>query len=44
MTELINKQRFDEKKDDFPQIDPKELALLIFTSGTMGASKGVMLS
>lgn len=44
MTELINKQRFDEKKDDFPQIDPKELASLIFTSGTMGASKGVMLS
>lgn len=44
MTELISKQRFDEKKDDFPQIDPKELASLIFTSGTMGASKGVMLS
>lgn len=44
MTELISRQRFDEKKDDFPQIDPKELASLIFTSGTMGASKGVMLS
>lgn len=30
MTELINKQRFDEKKDDFPQIDPKEISFINF--------------
>lgn len=30
MTELINKQRFDEKKDDFLQVDPKELSFINF--------------
>lgn len=44
MTEMINEQKFDENKDKFPPINPKELASLIFTSGTMGSAKGVMLS
>ncbi len=44
MTELINEQKFDEKKDTFPTVNPKALASLIFTSGTMGSAKGVMLS
>lgn len=44
MIEMINDQRFDEKSDKFPAINSKELAALIFTSGTMGNAKGVMLS
>lgn len=44
MIEIINEQKFDENKDKFPPINPKELASLIFTSGTMGSAKGVMLS
>lgn len=44
MTELISKQKYNEQKDKFPEINPKELTSLIFTSGTMGSAKGVMLS
>ncbi len=44
MTEIINEQSFDENKDKFPSINPYELSSLIFTSGTMGSAKGVMLS
>jgi len=44
MIQLINRQDFDENKDKFPEIDSKALSSLIFTSGTMGSSKGVMLS
>lgn len=44
MTELISKQKYNEQKDKFPEINPKEFTSLIFTSGTMGSAKGVMLS
>lgn len=44
MTELIYKQEYDENKDKFPVINPYEMSALIFTSGTMGSAKGVMLS
>lgn len=44
MMELIRKQEYEEDKDEFPKINPKELSALIFTSGTMGNAKGVMLS
>jgi long-chain acyl-CoA synthetase len=30
--------------DELPKIDPKEMAAVIFTSGTLGRAKGVMLS
>jgi long-chain acyl-CoA synthetase len=30
--------------DDLPKIDPKEMNVIIFTSGTLGRAKGVMLS
>lgn len=43
MTELINKSRgIDSTK--LPQINPDEMAVIIFTSGTLGRAKGVMLS
>lgn len=44
MTELISKQKYDGQRDKFSKINPKEMASLIFTSGTMGSAKGVMLS
>jgi long-chain acyl-CoA synthetase len=43
MTELINRTPgVDPSK--LPQINPDEMAELIFTSGTLGRAKGVMLS
>lgn len=42
MTELIKKQ--NEYLDKFPEIDPTEMAEIIFTSGSLGRAKGVMLS
>jgi len=30
--------------DELPRIDPKEMSVIIFTSGTLGRAKGVMLS
>jgi len=42
MTELINKQ--NAYVDKLPDIDPTEMAEIIFTSGSLGRAKGVMLS
>lgn len=43
MTELINRSPgIDPAK--LPQINPDEMAVIIFTSGTLGRAKGVMLS
>lgn len=42
MTELINKQ--NAYLDKLPEIDPTEMAEIIFTSGSLGRAKGVMLS
>ncbi len=43
MTELINRSSgIDPAK--LPQINPDEMAVIIFTSGTLGRAKGVMLS
>ncbi len=43
MTELINKTPAIPV-EKLPRIDPDELAVIIFTSGTLGRAKGVMLS
>ena len=43
MIELINNSR-GCSASDLPTIDPKEMAVIIFTSGTLGRAKGVMLS
>jgi long-chain acyl-CoA synthetase len=43
MPELITKSR-GCTIDALPQLYPKEMAVIIFTSGTLGRAKGVMLS
>jgi long-chain acyl-CoA synthetase len=43
MIELINNSR-GCSVDELPEIDPKIMAVIIFTSGTLGRAKGVMLS
>lgn len=48
-TQLLNmKKMIDESgainKEDLPKINPNELAEIIFTSGSLGRAKGVMLS
>ncbi len=43
MVELINRSK-GCTVDDLPDIQPQDLAVIIFTSGTLGRAKGVMLS
>jgi long-chain acyl-CoA synthetase len=43
MNELVNKSK-GCTIDDLPPILPQDLAVIIFTSGTLGRAKGVMLS
>ncbi|MCX8011305.1 MAG: AMP-binding protein, partial [Ignavibacteria bacterium] len=44
MTEMIQKEKFDPNKDRFPKIEPNDVSVIVFTSGSMGRAKGVMLS
>jgi long-chain acyl-CoA synthetase len=43
MTDLIAKSR-GCSSEDLPRIEPNEMAEIIFTSGTLGRAKGVMLT
>ena len=44
MTELLAAEQGPAGVDDFPPADPDALAVIVFTSGSMGRAKGVMLS
>jgi long-chain acyl-CoA synthetase len=44
MTELIAGEQIEEGKNPFPAVNPEEVAAIVFTSGSMGRAKGVMLS
>jgi len=44
MTEMIVKEQMGNRTGSFPKLDPEALAILVFTSGSMGRAKGVMLS
>jgi long-chain acyl-CoA synthetase len=44
MPEMIAAERDPLGADPFPPVDPSEVAIIVFTSGSMGRAKGVMLS
>jgi long-chain acyl-CoA synthetase len=44
MPELIAAEQVEEGEDPFPAVNPEEVAAIVFTSGSMGRAKGVMLS
>ncbi len=44
MTELIAKAHIHGRNIEFPVTNPDELSILVFTSGSMGRAKGVMLT
>ncbi|MCZ7556213.1 MAG: AMP-binding protein [Bacteroidia bacterium] len=44
MKELIDGQPLPSEDNPFPAIDPAAMAVIVFTSGSMGHAKGVMLS
>jgi long-chain acyl-CoA synthetase len=44
MKELMAKTRLRQRSFAVPDTNPDELAILVFTSGSMGRAKGVMLS
>jgi long-chain acyl-CoA synthetase len=44
MTEMIVKEQLGSTIASFPKLNPEALAILVFTSGSMGRAKGVMLS
>ena len=44
MAEMIAGEAGDGPDDPFPRVDPDAVAVIVFTSGSMGRAKGVMLS
>ena len=44
MTELMERSRHDSHKASFAKTNPDDVAVIVFTSGSMGRAKGVMMS
>ncbi|MFA6234628.1 MAG: AMP-binding protein [Bacteroidota bacterium] len=44
MREMIEAESMNSDANPFPAVDPRALAVIVFTSGSMGNAKGVMLS
>jgi long-chain acyl-CoA synthetase len=44
MREMIDAEPISSEADPFPAVDPQAMAVIVFTSGSMGNAKGVMLS
>ncbi len=44
MREMIDAEAISSEADPFPAVDPQAMAIIVFTSGSMGNAKGVMLS
>ncbi len=44
MTELLERAKHDAKKSRFAKTNPDDVAVIVFTSGSMGRAKGVMMS
>ncbi|MFZ1730304.1 MAG: AMP-binding protein [Bacteroidota bacterium] len=44
MREMIEAEAVSSEANPFPAVDPHSMAVIVFTSGSMGNAKGVMLS
>jgi long-chain acyl-CoA synthetase len=44
MREMIEAESISSDANPFPDVDPRAMAVIVFTSGSMGSAKGVMLS
>jgi long-chain acyl-CoA synthetase len=44
MTTMLCSEIAEKAKEKIPKVDPEEVSVIVFTSGSMGNAKGVMLS
>ncbi len=44
MMEMVEKTKHDAQKAQFAKTNPNDVAVIVFTSGSMGRAKGVMMS
>ncbi|MBE0646110.1 MAG: AMP-binding protein [Bacteroidetes bacterium] len=44
MREMIENESISSAQNPFPPLDPRAMSVIVFTSGSMGTAKGVMIS